>query len=308
MIEMIDYLDEDVSYLLGMMVARGTISEYRGNYTISIEIPYSNLRIDDSPWDRKGDINALLVSVDVIINRLSELTPNTPEKQAGDDSVTLVFNYQKRTLFVRDLQMLLNNKKDYTEFSIPEEIYDSPLSYKKEFMRGFADVNGKVRKSNAYFEGKHRIYLDILNPNWKLPVQLCNLLQNHLNVPVQTLTWGHPNLRNKPDEKWTKREHQIKVFNNNFEEIGFYIEHKNKKNLEFAKENKEKEVTGKFCDPLAKMERKPRKNEPHPDESNKDLPIEIRDKHYDAYWQICRDLGCSAFDKQHSMNDFIDDD
>jgi len=82
---MVDYLDEDVAYLLGMLVARGTISEHRGHYTISIEIPYSNIQIDDYPWNSEGDKNALLVSIDKIINRLSELTTNTPAKISGDN-------------------------------------------------------------------------------------------------------------------------------------------------------------------------------------------------------------------------------
>ncbi|MHA1492006.1 MAG: hypothetical protein ACTSRI_20440 [Promethearchaeota archaeon] len=305
---MIDYLDEDVAYLLGMLVARGTISEHRGHYTIAIEIPYSYIQIDDPPWNSEGDRNALLVSVDVIINRLSELTTNTPNKRPGENSVSIVFEISRRTLFVRDLQMLLDNKRDYTEFSIPEEIFKSPINMKKEFMRGFADVNGKVRKSNAYFRGEHRIYIDILNNNWKLPIQLCDLLQHHLNIPIQTLTWGHPNLRNKPEEKWTKREHQIKIFNNDFEEIGFYIKHKNKKSLEFAKENEEKAVSGKMCDPLIKMQRKITINPFHPDESNIDLPEELKGKHYDSFWQICRDLGCNEFNKQHSIDNFIEED
>ncbi len=307
MIKIIDYLDEDVSYLLGMLVARGTILEHRGHYTISIEIPYSNLRIGESPWDREGDINALLVSVDVIINRLSELTTNTPFKKPGDDYVSIVFEIHRKTLFIRDIQMLLNNKKDYTEFSVPEEIFISPISFKKEFMRGFVDVNGKVRKSNAYINGGHRIYIDVLNQNWHLPIQICDLLQNHLNIPVQTMTWGHPNLRNSPDQKWTKREHQIKVYNHDFESIGFYITHKNNKSQEFAKENKEKGISSSICDPIKKMERKIRKNPPHPDENDKDLPDEIRGNHYDTFWQICRDLGCKEFNQQKFMNNYMNE-
>jgi len=195
---------------------------------------------------------------------------------------------------------------DYTEFLIPEEIFQSPISYKKEFMRGFADVNGKVRKANAYYRGIHRVYLDILNKNWKLPIQLCDLLQNHLNIPVQTLTWGHPNLRDKPTEKMSKREHQIKIFNHMFEEIGFYIEHKNKKSLEFAQENRNKNIKVGKCYPLMKLQSKLRIKPDHPDENNDYLPEEIRGNHYNAYWQICKDLGCKEFEKQKSLIDLIE--
>ncbi|MHA1196165.1 MAG: hypothetical protein ACTSRH_09320 [Promethearchaeota archaeon] len=295
---MIDYLDEDVAYLLGMLVARGTIQEERGHYIIKIEIPYSNIQIDDPPYNSLINKNSLLVSIDKIINRLSELTTNTPRKIIGDNSVSILFEIPRKTLFVRNILMLLENKKDYTEFRIPQQIFRSTLDIKKEFMRGFVDVNGKVRKANDFYNGEHRIYIDVLNKNWKLPIQLCHLLQDHLKVPVQTLTWGHPNLRNKQDEKWTKREHQIKIFNNDFKEIGFYIEHKNKKSIQFSIENEKMGVCGVFCDPLVKMTRKPRIKPAHPDEKNKDLPEEVRNKHYNSFWEICRDLGCDKFKKQ----------
>ncbi|MFW9874337.1 MAG: hypothetical protein ACFFG0_14625 [Candidatus Thorarchaeota archaeon] len=305
---MTDYLDEDVAYLLGMIVARGTFHEHRGHYTISIEIPYTNIQIDDPPYHEEGGLHHLLASLDKIINRFSELTTNTPRKMQGDNSVSIIFEIPRRTIFVRNLSILLDNKKDYTEFLIPKQIFEAPISYKKEFMRGFADVNAKVRKANAFYNGENRIYIDILNNNWKLPIQLCNLLQNHLNIPLQTLTWGHPNIRDSKKKKWLKREHQIKVYNNDFEDIGFYIEHKNKKSKKFAKENEKLEVSGKKCDPFVKMKRKPRIKPSHPEEKNRDLPDELRGKHYNSFWEICRDLGCKEFEKQVSIMDLFKED
>jgi len=303
---MIDYLDEDVAYLLGMLIARGTIYEHQGNYTITIEIPYSNIEIDDPPYNPKGDRNALLVSVDKIINRLGGLIGFNPSKNQGDNSVSIVIDIPRRTILIRDIEMLLKDKKDYTEFLIPDEILKSPINIKKEFMRGFADINGKVRASNDYISGEHRIYIDILNHNWKLPIQLCKFLQKDLNIPVQSLTWGHPNLRNKINEKWTKREHQIKIFNNDFESIGFYIEHKNTKSIEFAEENKSRGYSSRFCDPLIRMQRRRKKKDAHIDENNEDLPEELRGKHYDAGWQICKDLGCNEFNRQSSIENHIE--
>lgn len=64
---------------------------------------------------------------------------------------------------------------------------DTPVKYVREYLRGFADVAGNVRPANRYVDGKNRVRLDILNypTNWRLPVQLCHLLQERLEVPVQ---------------------------------------------------------------------------------------------------------------------------
>lgn len=105
-----------------------------------------------------------------------------------------------------------------------------------------------------------------------------------------------------------KREHQIKVFNNCFRSIGFYIDHKNKKFLELADENDTNELATikcrecDKCDPLIKMKRSPRVKPPHIEEGNEDLPEELKGNHYNSYWEICRDLGCKAFDRQKSMD------
>ena len=305
-----DYLDEDVAYFLGMLVARGSILIDSGTYIITIEIPYTNIQIDDPPYNDHGDVNALLRSVDKIIRRLKELITDDVDKIEGDRSVSIVITVKKRNILVRDLEMLLKGRVHFTEFLIPDEIFDAELSIQKEFMRGFVDVNGKVRSANYYYNKENRIYIDVLNTNWILPIQLCRLLQKYLDVPVQTLTWGHPNLRDTTKKTWLKREHQIKVFNNCFRSIGFYIDHKNKKFLELADENDTNELaTIKCrdcvkCDPLIKMQRSPRVKPTHLEEGNEDLPIELRGNHYNSYWEICRDLECKAFDRQKTMDDF----
>ncbi|MFX1504002.1 MAG: hypothetical protein ACFFDH_23775 [Promethearchaeota archaeon] len=304
---MIDYLDEDVAYLLGMLIARGTISEHRDIFTITIEIPFSNIYTDDPPYSKDGDRNALLVSIDKITNRLHELIGFLPRKSPGEKSVSIIIEINRKTILIRDLLMFLGDARDYSNFLIPDQIFsEATIEEKREFMRGFADVNGKVRRSNRYISGENRIYLDILNPNWRLPIQICELLQNHLNIPVQTLTWGHPNIRqsNQPETTWMRREHQIKVFNNDFVQIGFYLDHKNQKNLEFAEENRKMGVEGKPCIPMIKSNRKVRIKGSHPDEDNVDLPIELRGTHYDSYWQICRDLGCKEFKDQKTIFDY----
>lgn len=279
-----DFLDEDVAYLLGMITARGVIQNSRGIHRIINHFPYSSLETDDV-----RERNSLLVSLDRIQSRVSELSEISAEKIEKKSEADLMFSFRKRNILWRDVNMLFQGQRDFKEFTIPLQILDAETSIKKEFIRGFADVNGKVRRSNRYFGDIHRVYLDVLNDNWNLPIQLCHLLQDHLSIPVQTLTWGHPNLRNKPEEPWTKREHQLKIFCEDFIEVGFYIEHKQEALQRLADENIEKEHKSSFCTP---PRRRGKKNPPHPDENHPDLPSQIKGKHYDSYWAICRDMGC----------------
>ena len=73
------------------------------------------------------------------------------------------------------------------------------------------------------------------------------------------------------------REHQIKVFADDFENIGFYMSHKQEVLEELAEYNtKKKFPKAKFCSPPKR--RKNKMN--HPSESSDKLPQEIRGKHY----------------------------
>ncbi len=90
---------------------------------------------------------------------------------------------------------MMEGKPSYYEFNIPKQIFDSDEEIQREFLRAYADVAGSARFSNVNRLGKCRVYLDVMNSNWKLPTQLCWLIQDHLEIPVDTITYGHPNLR-----------------------------------------------------------------------------------------------------------------
>jgi hypothetical protein len=129
-----------------------------------------------------------------------------------------------------------------------------------------------------------------------MPIQLCALLQGDpLNIPVQTIDWGHPNIRNgfakeyyKGRENAWAREHQLKIFAEDFESIGFRIEHKNKILEEMADSNRSLKLHSDniLCMPPKKITKT---KVDHPQEDSEKLPNEIRCKHFDAYWRYARD-------------------
>ena len=296
----VDYLDPDVAYFLGLLVAMGQISESNGVRRIVFEFPFRNLKVEGIKL-RFTQKNEILIGLRQSIRRIAELTEATPSETDTDTSVVLTIESLKNTMFWRIIRLLTGGKSSYYEFDIPPVIYQAGDTIKKEFLRGYADVAAYARKGNYDIQGKHRVYFDVLNPNWHLPVQLCHLLQDHLKIPVQTIDYGHPNSRDPKLKEYKKgrleawaREHQIKVYCDAFQKVGFYMQHKQKILEELAKANiKEFGRSKTFCDP-------PKTGEPkkvHPGEKSTKLPPELRGVHAESYTQICRYLGCPRQDK-----------
>ncbi len=293
--KVIDYLDPDVSYFLGLLTARGEISEVGSVRRITIQFPFKNLQVVGI---KKSFIqkNELELGLQPSIRRISELTEAAMRQDATEHSVVLTIESLKNTMFWRDIRLLMGGGQSHLEFQIPKEIYEADDVIKKEFLRGYADVAGSARTSNVDQAGKHRVYLDVLNPNWHLPVQLCHLMQDHLQIPLQTITYGHPNLRDPKGKEYKAgrkdawaREHQLKIYCEAFEKVGFYMKHKQEILVELAGYNRKKFGRAHFCNPPKRLGESKFK---HPGEKSDKLPKEIRGRHYMSYWQICGDLGC----------------
>jgi hypothetical protein len=134
-------------------------------------------------------------------------------------------------------------------------------------------------------------------------VDICNLLLS-IDIPVQNIDWAHPNMRDGNLKKYNegkvnfwKKEHQIKIWANEFLPIGFAVIHKNNalqslatelmKGIEAEGKNVVKETHRFYWE---KRERNKNKYH-HPSESDEFIPIEIRNKHYNSWQAIAHDLG-----------------
>ena len=168
-------------------------------------------------------------------------------------------------------------------------------------LRGYCDLAGSIRKSNNDRSGLHRVYIDIIQSkkNWLVPVQLCSLLQNKMDIEVDHIMWGHPNLK----RGW--KEHQIRVYATAFEKkLGFTFDHKQKVLEELAEENAKNPSAKpvKFCIGPDPKRRKPIKKPRDKIEENNSvyLPDHLLGKHFNGYFQICQTCLC----KQHKKNKF----
>ena len=174
---------------------------------------------------------------------------------------------------------------------------------RRQFIKGFADVTGYIRKSNYFFEKEmHRVYFEIPQ-NWELVTDFCNLLKS-VDIPVQNIDWGHPNMRDGNLKKYNegktdfwKKEHQVKVWANEYEPIGFAVIHKNEALDIFANEqimfieqqNKRvSDVTHRY---YWELTGKKKVKLAHPSENDEFIPEEIRGHHYDSWKEIAHDLG-----------------
>jgi len=285
-----DYIDADVAYLAGLIIARGTISEGNGIRQLTIEFPFSSLEAQgiEQVFNQETYIR---LGLNDIRERLLELLATDISLVRKDGGVDFVIRFMRNSMIWRNILLLADGATHYTHFHVPAVLLDPalPRDWKREFVRGYADTAGNIRHANRYIDERHRVRLDVLNyrTNWETPVQICRLLQEHLDIPVQLITWGHPNLGRG------FREHQINVFATPFLPIGFSFEHKQQILQEFARWDNEHfpEATYDAC-PGIRSVRRNKANDPTEHNADK-LDPRLVDHHFDAYWQICKALGCT---------------
>ncbi|MHA1386492.1 MAG: hypothetical protein ACTSR3_22295 [Candidatus Helarchaeota archaeon] len=290
-----DYMDPDVAYLYGLIISRGTFHQSGDSRILSIDLEFTNLQAQGR--DRVIEVrDAIRLGVYGIQNRLGEILGEEVRFLEQEHSIIIKILFPKNSMAWRALRDITNHEQTFRNFIIPEYFFEFDNTIHQEFMRGIADGCGFIRPSNNYM-GRHRVYLQINNSNWVIPIQLCKLLQEHLGVPVQTIQWGHPNTRepNRTDAEPTNstwaREHQIKIYVEDFQNVGFCFEYKQEILEELVRENEMSHYPQqKPCNPKVKRVRRIKPS--HPCENHELLPQGLRGRHFNAYFEICQQMGC----------------
>ena len=225
------------------------------------------------------------------------------EFDQNDNVSFLSFTKHNEDYLMREILRYIEGATSHENMRISEEVFSFTLEERKQFIKGFADVTGYIRRSNRYYSpAEHRVYFEIPQ-NWYLVVDFCNLLRS-VDIPVQAIDWGHPNMRDGELKKYRegkvdfwKKEHQVKVWAIEYEPIGFAVIHKKDALEHFANEHREfieeqgknvEDVTHKYYwEKRSRTKDKPR----HPGEDDLIIPREIRGKHYNSWQEIARDLG-----------------
>lgn len=284
----------EMAYLLGMILGNGEIQRDNTETRVTIDIPHKNLYTDDMK-DVRVYVKASTVDIRAIVEPLigHNLTV-TQEKH----STVMTFVKPNDEYTTREIMRFIGGGKHHSTMRMNPDLFSITFDEKKALLRGIADVTGYIRKSNIAFgqDGAHRVYIEIPG-NWYMVIDIANMLKA-VDVPVQNIDFGHPNFRDGELKKYNqgkpyfwKKEHQVKIFANEFLPIGFNIKHKQEALEKYSDELLE------FIDP-AKTHKfyweKPikRKTRPaHPHESDEYLPVEIRGKHFDSWTDLARLLG-----------------
>jgi len=297
---MVDYCDSDVAYLLGLIVARGQLIEESDARRIIIEFPGSTMQVEgiQTAFDQPMEIKLGLVDIAFRLRNLLETDIDIID--SGHGTHQLLVRFHRHNMIWRNIRLMLGDTTHFGAFRIPEILLSeaTPQQWKREFLRGFADVAGNIRRANRYVDGRNRVRLDVLNykGNWELAVQLCQLLQDHLNVPVQLITWGHPNMGRD------FREHQINIFAIPFLKIGFNFRHKQRVLEELADYDRQHFPDARYTPCPGERDVKRRKPSDTRESDSNYLPELLCGKHFDAYWQICRVLGCTRRPAQRDID------
>lgn len=309
----------ELAYLLGMITGKGTIIRGNSQTDIIIEIPHKNLVIEG--MRAKLSVKA---SLDDIRNNLEPLINTRISSTQTEGKTVIQFTKNNQDFLIREINRHFQRLTSCKYLRIPTEIFSSPLDIKREFLIGLGDVTAHIRSSNAAYglSYNHRVYIEI-PVNWFLVVDIGNLLFD-LDVPIHTIDWGHPNMRDPQLKDYNRgkqnvwfREHQIKIFADEFEKVGFRIVHKMEALRKLAEVNRrewDKCVKDKIRRARSDAQKEKFKrmighieiahhkfyweteemNKPkpsHPMENSEKIPREIRGRHFDSWKEICEALG-----------------
>lgn len=292
-------MNNEMAYLLGMICGNGRIKRERTETTVSIDIPHKKLKTE---FDDDVDVyvKASITDIRQILEPLTQSGFNFIQEKRR---TVLSFDKSNSDYLMREILQFIGSASSHENIRIGPEIYDFTNDERLQFLRGFSDVTGYIRRSNYFFEKyMHRVYLEIPY-NWGLVIDICNILRS-IDIPVQNIDWAHPNMRdsnlNKYNEgylNYWKKEHQIKIYANEFIPIGFGLIHKKRALSKFSDElkyellNQGKNIEDKTHKYYWETRDSNKKKKVHPSEDDDFIPDAIRGNHYDSWKDIAKDLG-----------------
>jgi len=327
-------MDKELAYLIGLMCGRGHISnkdmkiviEFAHKNKVAYGIAYckkcgnlaTNNKDDESEEltckvckskvpksvkkvyeQRDSTISSINKSVIPFLQNNFKINYDI----VGNDHMTLlILDFNKENNLFKKICFLFNFKTGFDSFEIPEELFKSDRLSKIEFINGLMDTAGffnsgswLIREGENGF-GVMRGYFQIVR-NWKLPVQICDFLYNEFSLTLQTIDWGHPNMRDQANIYAWGREHQVKFFPENYSIFKPKMKHKEEMFNELINHNKKVKFNKEEIFSISHINKGQIKPF-HPAENDSRLPKEFKGEHFDASWQIALKLNCKYLKKQ----------
>lgn len=320
---------ETIAYLEGLVVGRGRL--FRKQRRILIEFPHKNPTLGGiahcpkcgwlatgqrglkcknpkckrlvpstvrTVYDQQADTRKSIN--EDIAPWLSDHLDCTVRVGSGSTSTHMIVDFQPKSDVWSKINRDLKTGQSFHEFHLPADLNVRTRGEKREFVNGLLDTAGFVNagswlpRDGENGHGRMRLYFQVVK-NWSLVVEIDNFLRREFDVPIQTIDWGHPNIRsanvNEGATSSATREHQIKIFPEFMSEFKFRILCKQRLMNELIKHNKSVgfDQVESWFPPRKISETTVKAN--HPAENDPRLPLEVR-RHFDAFWQINLALGC----------------
>lgn len=287
-------MNQGEAYLLGMIIGNGEIQKGDSLTNVTIDIPFKNLYTDDLK-DVAIYLKASLIDIKTIVEPIICCSLTVVE---FSHSIKLSFRKANSDPIIKDIEKYIGGGFHHSTMRMNSDLFSLTTDERKSFLRGIADVTAYIRKSNIAFgaEHEHRVYIEVPG-NFGLVVDIANMLKT-IDIPVQTLDFGHPNFRDSNLKKYNegkkgywKKEHQLKVYANEFLPVGFNVKHKQEALEKYAAELLSAISSTKthkyYWEKSARDKVKPH----HPGENDPYLPASIRGKHFDSWQDLAKVLG-----------------
>jgi hypothetical protein len=288
-------MNEAIAYLIGMVLGNGEIHLSDTQAVVSIELPHKNLKADITSMSTTTYVSASLLDIQRILTPILAVPITTTHTNTKH---IMSFRLPATHPLITELRHSVQYGMHHRDMRMHPDLFKCTKDEKRELLKGIADTTGYIRRSNQAFGvyGHHRVYIEIPG-NWELVIDIANMLKD-LDIPVQTIDFGHPNIRdgnltyyNRGQASAWNKEHQIKIWAPEFLSVGFNIIHKNDALGYYAAEMQSlypKKDTHVF------YWQNPRKRKPklsHPEEHSKELPLYLRGKHFDSWQELAEELG-----------------
>ena len=193
-------MNVEMAYLIGMVLGNGEIQRKSKETTITIDIPFKNLYTDDMK-DVAVYVKASIVDIRSIVEPLIGHDMILTEQK---HSTKMSFTKNNEDYTMREIVRLIGNGTHHSTMRMNPDLFFITTDEKKALLKGIADVTGYIRKSNIAYgqEGAHRVYIEIPG-NWYMVIDIANMLKA-VDVPVQTIDFGHPNFRDGNLKKYNE--------------------------------------------------------------------------------------------------------
>ena len=167
-------MNSEMAYMLGMICGNGQIQRGTSETTISVEIPHKKLQTEDM-----NDVTIYVKASLTDIRGVLEPLIGSGISFIQNKTVTVLsFSKPNSDYLIREILRFTGSAVSHENMRIHEDVFSFSTSDKKQFLRGFCDVTGYIRRSNYFIDNyKHRVYIEIPQ-NWFMVVDICNLLKS----------------------------------------------------------------------------------------------------------------------------------